>query len=59
MQKLGKLWLKTNLGKKLARHHLNKLLYGTRKEGKEKRMIKHQQYLKHNICEGRGYKDVY
>jgi hypothetical protein len=29
------------------------------KDGKEKRMMEHSNIVKHNICEGRGFKDVY
>jgi hypothetical protein len=36
-----------------------KVLYGTWEEGKEKRMIEHQQCQIHNICAGRGHNDMY
>jgi hypothetical protein len=34
-------------------------LWNSGKEEKEKRMMVYQNIIKHNICEGRGYMDVY
>jgi hypothetical protein len=34
-------------------------LWNSGEEGKEKKMIRCQQNIIHNICDGRGYNDMY